>query len=128
MSFFRACCRVLALPLAVAMLFVSIPLSAVKAEMVTTEQILQSNGSIGDREKVARFLEHKVVREQMVRLGVDPTEVESRIAALSDQEITQIAGQIDQLPAGQATTNEIVLYVLAVVGIIFLIILVLAAL
>ena len=113
MIFFRERCRLLALPLALVMLFVSMPLSTVKAELVTTEQVIQDNGAPGDREKVARFLQQEAVREQMVALGVDPSEVDARVAALSDQEISQIAGQIDELPAGQAPDE--VLCVLATI-------------
>ena len=124
-SSMRACGRVLAIPLAFVMLFVSMPLSAVKAEMVTTEQVIQGRDAISDRERVARFLHQKVVRDQMVALGVDPSEVDARMATLSDQEMTQIAGKIGELPAGQASSGDAVIYVLALVVLILLLLLLL---
>jgi hypothetical protein len=121
MIFFRERCRLLALPLALVMLFVSMPLSTVKAGLVTTEQVIQDNGSPGDREKVARFLQQEAVREQMAALGVDPSEVDARVAALSDQEISQLAGQIDELPAGQGGNIGLLVGVLLIIFIVLLI-------
>ena len=37
----------------------------------------------------------------MAALGVDRDEAMARLASLSDQEVQQIAGEIDELPAGQ---------------------------
>ena len=114
MIFFRKRCRLLALPLALVMMFVSMPLSVVKAELVTTEQVIQDVNSPGDRDKVARFLQQEAVRDQMVALGVDPSEVDARVAALSDQELSQIAGQIDQLPAGQGPLGLVLVLLLII--------------
>jgi len=50
----------------------------------------------------------------MVALGVDPSEVDARIAALSDQEISQIAGHIDEMPAGQGVLGAIIVALLIV--------------
>jgi hypothetical protein len=53
----------------------------------------------------------------MVSLGVDPAEVNGRLAALTDAEIAVLAQKLDQLPAGGDA--------LAVLGIVFLVLLVL---
>jgi hypothetical protein len=53
----------------------------------------------------------------MVALGVDPAEVNGRLAALTDAEIAVLARKLDQLPAGGDA--------LAVLGIVFLVLLVL---
>ncbi len=37
----------------------------------------------------------------MIELGVDPAVAVARVAGLSDAEIHDVAGRIDQLPAGQ---------------------------
>jgi hypothetical protein len=49
---------------------------------------------------------------------VDPAQAAARVAALSDPQIREIAGELDQLPAGQSA-------VAAVVGAILIIFLVL---
>ncbi len=57
------------------------------------------------------------VREQMVALGVDPAEVEGRLAALTEGELATLAGNIEQAPAGGDA--------LAVIGIVFVVLLIL---
>lgn len=57
------------------------------------------------------------VRDQMVTMGVDPAEVDGRIAALTDAELATLAGHIDGAPAGGDA--------LAVVGIVFVVLMIL---
>ena len=115
MRFFRESCRFLCLPLATLMLLVSGPLSSVKAAMVTTDQVVGDAGtSVGDREKIVRFLQQQSVHDQLIALGVDPAEVESRLAALSPAELAQLAGRIDEMPAGQGAVGAVILAILVV--------------
>jgi hypothetical protein len=57
------------------------------------------------------------VREAMIELGVDPVDAEQRVASLSDTELQQLEGQLDQLPAGGGA--------LAVIGIVFVVLMIL---
>jgi hypothetical protein len=41
-------------------------------------------------------------------MGVEPAEVEARLAALSPAELAQLSDRIDQLPAGQGTVGIII--------------------
>jgi hypothetical protein len=52
-----------------------------------------------------------------VALGVDPAQVESRVAALTDAELSRLAGQMSEMPAGGDA--------LAVIGIVFIVLLIL---
>jgi hypothetical protein len=112
--------RGVALSLAVVMLVVSIPLGAARAALVTTDQILAEADGVTDRERILAFLGRAEVREQIVALGVDPAEAMARVAALSDAQVREIAGQLDQLPAGQSAIGVVVGAIL----IIFLVLLV----
>ncbi|MBP6700155.1 MAG: PA2779 family protein [Halioglobus sp.] len=56
------------------------------------------------------------VQQAMVQLGVDPLQAQLRVAALSEQELAQLQGQLDQLPAGG---------VLELIGAVFLVLLIL---
>jgi hypothetical protein len=112
--------RGVALLLAVVMLAVSMPLGAARAALVTTDQVLTESAGASDRERVLAFLGRADVREQMVALGVDPAEAAARVAALSDPQVREIAGQLDQLPAGQSAIGVVVGAIL----IIFLVLLV----
>ncbi|KAA3626036.1 MAG: hypothetical protein DWQ09_17515 [Proteobacteria bacterium] len=64
------------------------------ADMLAVEQRTQLEGKIVD------YLKRDEVRDQLVRQGVDPAQVEARVAAMSDQEIQSLGGRIDELPAG----------------------------
>jgi hypothetical protein len=57
------------------------------------------------------------VAKRLTALGVDPAEVEGRLAALSETELATLAANIDQAPAGGS--------VLAVIGIVFIVLLIL---
>lgn len=53
-----------------------------------------------ERERLAGLLERSDVRARLQALGVDPADARARVAALSDAEATQLAAQMDALPAG----------------------------
>jgi hypothetical protein len=112
--------RGVALVLAVVMLVISLPLGRAQAALVSTEELLAAGNGAADRARVLAFLERAEVREQIAALGVDPTEAAARVAALSDAQVREIAGQLEQLPAGQSAVGAVVGAIL----IIFLILLV----
>ena len=107
MNGFRRLRRGVALLLAVVMLAISMPLGTARAALVTTDQVLAETGAT-DRERVLAFLDRAEVREQIVALGVDPAEAAARVAALSDAQVREIAGQLARLPAGQSAVGVVV--------------------
>jgi hypothetical protein len=100
--------RGVALVVALAVLVTSLPLGTVQAALVSTEQLLAAGDGAAERARVMAFIERADVREQMVALGVDPDEAAARVQALSDAQVREIAGQLDQLPAGQSAIGIIV--------------------
>lgn len=93
--------RITALVMALVMLVVSLPLGVARARLVTTDQVIGVLSAERERDQIQAFLGRADVQAQMVALGVDAAEAAARIATLSDDEIRQIAGQLDRLPAGQ---------------------------
>lgn len=67
--------------------------------------------------RVAAAFERDDVRTQLERFGVDPRDAAERAAALDDAELAQLAGRMHSLPAGGDA--------LAIVGIVFLVLLIL---
>jgi uncharacterized protein DUF6627 len=116
MRFFRESCRFLCVPLAALMLVVSAPWSTtVQAALVTTDQVMTDPAAVaGNREKVVHFLQQDAVREHLVAMGVDPSEVEARLAALSPAELAQLSARIDQMPAGGDGIGAVVVAILIV--------------
>jgi len=94
--------KALACLLAAAMMFVSLPIAAVRAELVSTADVIASeSGMTSERDRVRAFMAREDVRQELEALGVDGTEAAARVEALSDAEIAQIAARLDEMPAGQ---------------------------
>ncbi len=108
MKAFRKICRSLALPMAALMLWTVLPVNAVKAAMVGTDQVIEVVAASDERSRVEAFVEREEVRRQMEALGVDPDEAAARLGDLSDAEIRQIASHIDKDPAGQSAVAIVV--------------------
>ena len=93
----RAMARVMAL----VMLMVSMPFGLAQAGMVSTDQVIDQAAVAETRERGIDFLARDDVRQQMEALGIDSDEATARAANMTDAEVMQLAGQLDQLPAGQ---------------------------
>jgi hypothetical protein len=53
-----------------------------------------------ERARVAEFLDRQDVQAQLQARGVSADEMKARVAALTDEEASQMASRIDSLPAG----------------------------
>ena len=69
-----------------------------------------------DRGRIAAALERVEVREQLAAFGVDLEQAQARVAALTEAEAAELAGRLEELPAGG-------LDVLAVALVVFLVLL-----
>lgn len=110
--FRRSCVALVSLSL----VSLSVPAPAA-AGIVGTADAVAAVQQRDHRAAVQGALARADVREQMVGLGVDPAEVEARIAALTDAEVATLAGRIESAPAGGGA--------LAVVGIVFVVLMIL---
>jgi hypothetical protein len=68
----------------------------VHAGMLPTEAAVTN----AERARVSSFIDREDVRAQLQAHGVSPADVKARVAAMTDDEARQLAGQIDNLPAG----------------------------
>ena len=100
--------RALAVSLAILMAVTTLPMGLAPAKMVTTDQVIEESSPSDDRERVRDFLARDDVQDQLALLGVDPDEAASRVDSLSDEEIRQIAGKMDELPAGEGGLGIVV--------------------
>lgn len=108
MFFLRRYSKFVALPLAVLMMAVSMPLGVAQAALIGTEQVVAPSKSEADRARVAAFVAREDVRDEMRKMGVDPDEATARVAVMSDVEIRQIATRIDKTPAGQSAVGAVI--------------------
>jgi len=66
------------------------------------------------RARVLTVLERSDVQAQLQANGVSPADVKARVAAMSDDEVAQLAGQIDGLPAGGTDVLGFILVVFVI--------------
>jgi hypothetical protein len=90
----------------------------VQAEIIGTLAGIDSAQREANLAKINGVLAREQVREQMHALGVEAAQVETRLAALTDAELSQLAADIESAPAGG---------VLEVIGVVFLVLLILEA-
>jgi hypothetical protein len=110
--------RSLVFAVCVAILNLGSPLVA-HAELAGTLQSVESRARAGDLAVVSAALARDQVRAQMTALGVDPAAVDVRVARLTDSELRTLAERMENMPAGGDA--------LAVIGIVFLVLLILEA-
>lgn len=110
---FRRACVAL---LSVGVIGLGLQQPALAGVVGTAEAVAAAQGRDA-RAMVDATLARADVRGELAAMGVDPAEVEGRIDALSDAEVAQLAGQIESAPAGGDA--------LAVIGVVFLVLIIL---
>jgi len=90
---------------------------AAHAGVIGTHQVVQSAEHAAQIEKLQTLIASEQVSAQLVALGVDPAWAAERVASLTPEELASFDGQLEQLPAGGS--------VLAVIGIVFVVLLIL---
>lgn len=93
--------RHIASVLIVATALTGLPLTA-QAGIVSTDEFISSSAPAANpnRERVSSYLARDDVRQALQAQGVSPQVAAERVQAMSDAEIEQLAGRIDQAPAG----------------------------
>lgn len=86
-----------------------------QAGIITTDAYVQQASADQQREQVAEMLQRDEVRERMLSMGVDPANVEARLAGLSDAEVAQLADGIEDMPAGAGVVGALLFVVLVFV-------------
>jgi hypothetical protein len=78
-------------------------MQTVQAAMISTEQVAESTvTSQGnqDRALIVAALSREDVQAALVARGIDPAQAQDRVAALTDEEASMVASQLDTAPAG----------------------------
>ncbi|MEJ2202335.1 MAG: PA2779 family protein [Desulfuromonadaceae bacterium] len=93
--------KTIALLLSILFFSSSVTLPTVQARMIGTDVALSTAQSQTDRARIDQLLQRTDVQSALEQQGIPVQEARQRVAALSDQEIRQIADRLDQLPAGE---------------------------
>ena len=70
------------------------------AQMVSTEALFDRPVTVSSKEKVMHFIAQEDVAKTFEEMGVDKTMIEERISSMTDEELSELAYQIETLPAG----------------------------
>ena len=97
--------------------------TAAYGAVISTQQYLTSVDREAARQRIDSVLAREEVRDRLEHYGVDPAAVDERIAALTDQELQQLATDLENMPAGGNLLGVlgiafIVLLILELVGVI----------
>ena len=91
---FRMLCRFL-----IASMF-AMSFQSAMAGMIGTDQAVAAASTQAERAALINALSRSDVASQLQSQGVDPAAAKARVASMTDQEVTMLAGKIDSLPAG----------------------------
>jgi hypothetical protein len=83
------------------------PYQFATAGMIGTDQAASVPSAQADRATVASFLNRSDVASQLQSMGISPKAAQDRVASLSDQEVQQLSGKIQSLPAGADTAGVV---------------------
>ncbi len=80
------------------------PFSA-QAGMIGTDQVVASAQDRVNRDKVLDFVSRGEVVKQLEALGLSASTAKDRVGAMTQEEVNQLAGKIDSLPAGASDSG-----------------------
>lgn len=107
--------------LSFAMVEVNFSLNA-NAGMIPTSIVVADQAREKNKQTIDEFMSRAEVQNEFVKRGVSPQEASARIAALSDFEMQQLAGNIATAPAGadviviSLTTILLIVLILLIIG------------
>ena len=78
------------------------------AQMASTEALLKQPVTQSAKEKVIQFTAREDVTKILGQMDVDPQMIEARVASMTDEEISQIAHEIERLPAGSDALGSVI--------------------
>ncbi len=80
-------------------------------QMPAYAAIVDTDATIGAEKasQAHQLLARQDVRDQLVKMGVNPDDAMDRINNMSDQEIAALNGKLDQLPAGGDVLSTVAL-------------------
>jgi Family of unknown function (DUF6627) len=84
------------------------------AEMVPTESAVQIPD---DRQRILDLLDRQEVIDELEKYGISKVEAVARINSLTDEEVTEIAGKLDELPEGGFTGLEVLAAMVVVLAV-----------
>ena len=105
--------QVLAIALSISL--TSIFLGGAQAAIVSNQQILHATYQVNDKLSLRLTLNREDVQQQLLDMGVNPDDIESRVNQMTKEEIALLNQQMAELPAGAGVLGAVVLVFLVFV-------------
>jgi uncharacterized protein DUF6627 len=96
-------------------LMIWMPYQVATAGMIGSDQVTATSPQ-ADRTTVLNFLSRSDVANKLHTLGIDPTNAQDRVAAMSDQEVQSLAGRINAMPAGAMSDTVEAVLIIAIIA------------
>ena len=107
-TFKKMTCRALVVSL------LTLSFTTARAGLISPDQAAQQ-AAASDRAVVMSVLDRSETVTQLAQLGVDPQTARARVNAMTDQEVQQLAGRINALPAGgDVSTAGVILIIILI--------------
>jgi hypothetical protein len=94
--------------MATIMLVIATPYQPLLAAMVPTEATLDKTIAQDARNHLKTLISRNDIKDALISQGIDPDEAKARVDSLSDSEVTEVAGKIEQLPAGRGAFGALI--------------------
>jgi len=97
------------------LLALSIQVPVAQAALVRTEVITAAAKAQQNRDNLKAMLSRQEVRDALLARGVDPADAQARIASLTDDEVQQLAANVDEMPAGGSAVGVVAIVFLVLI-------------
>jgi hypothetical protein len=104
----RKFCRAVVASVIAGLFITSMPMPRAQAALVTSEDLVTQRSVAADRARINELMAREDVQRELKAYGISPEEAQARVSSLTDEEVMQVAGRLDQLPAGQSALGVIV--------------------
>lgn len=93
-------------------LFTSVQSSVAQAAVVSTKQLIQHEQHAYDRQQIQSLLQRDQAIKSMQSLGLDPKQVQERVAQMTDEELQTFNAQVTDMQAGGSGIVGLIVFVL----------------
>ena len=98
----RKFCRAIVAAVIAGLFVTTMPMPRAQAALVTTEDFATQRSVANDRARLSELLAREDILRELKAYGISAEEAQARVASLTDAEVADVAGRLDQLPAGQS--------------------------
>lgn len=104
----RKFCRAIVTAVIAGIFVTSMPMPRAQAALITSEDLATQRSATVDRARLNDLMAREDIQRELKNYGISPQEAQARVNSLTDEEVSQVAGRLDQLPAGQSALGVII--------------------